>query len=128
MSLRPIIRACCPAGASPADRVESCIGVDGNGVLDLAALVRRSPVMTARKACRWSPIHAANNETGVIQPVAEIAALVKAAGGILVLDAVQAAGRIPLDISDGYGDYLILSSHKIGGPKGVGAIRRAGPT
>ena len=78
--------------------------------------------MTARKACRWSPIHAANNETGVIQPIAEIAALVKAAGGVLVVDAVQAAGRIPVDITDGYGDYLILSSHKIGGPKGAGAI------
>ena len=45
----------------------------------------------------------ANNETGVIQPIAEIAALVKAAGGVLVVDAVQAAGRIPLDIADGYG-------------------------
>ncbi len=46
----------------------------------------------------------------------------KAAGGVLVLDAVQAAGRIPLDISDGSADYLILSSHKIGGPMGTGAI------
>ncbi|MBN9270967.1 MAG: aminotransferase class V-fold PLP-dependent enzyme, partial [Mesorhizobium sp.] len=67
-------------------------------------------------------IHAANNETGVLQPVEEISRIVKAAGGVLVLDAVQAAGRIPLDISAGYADYLILSSHKIGGPKGAGAI------
>ena len=67
-------------------------------------------------------IHAANNETGVIQPIAEIAALVEAAGGVLVVDAVQAAGRIPIDITNAYGDYLILSSHKIGGPKGAGAI------
>jgi cysteine desulfurase len=67
-------------------------------------------------------VHAANNESGVIQPIAEIAALVKAAGGVLVIDAVQAAGRIPVDISVGYGDYLIISSHKIGGPKGAGAI------
>ncbi|TIU23307.1 MAG: aminotransferase class V-fold PLP-dependent enzyme, partial [Mesorhizobium sp.] len=67
-------------------------------------------------------IHAANNETGVIQPVERIAEIVKAAGGILIIDAVQAAGRIPLDLSAGYPDYLILSSHKIGGPNGVGAI------
>ncbi|TKB05372.1 MAG: aminotransferase class V-fold PLP-dependent enzyme, partial [Mesorhizobium sp.] len=67
-------------------------------------------------------IHAANNETGVIQPIGRIAEIVKAAGGILVVDAVQAAGRIPLDMSAGYADYLIISSHKIGGPKGVGAI------
>ncbi|RVC61568.1 aminotransferase class V-fold PLP-dependent enzyme, partial [Mesorhizobium sp. M2A.F.Ca.ET.046.02.1.1] len=67
-------------------------------------------------------IHAANNETGVVQPVGRIADIVKAAGGVLVVDAVQAAGRIPLDMSDPYADYLILSSHKIGGPKGVGAI------
>ncbi len=46
----------------------------------------------------------------------------KATGGIYVVDAVQAAGRIKLDISDNCGDYLIISSHKIGGPKGVGAI------
>ncbi|TIM82524.1 aminotransferase class V-fold PLP-dependent enzyme, partial [Mesorhizobium sp.] len=67
-------------------------------------------------------IHAANNETGIIQPVERIAEIVKAAGGILIIDAVQAAGRIPLDLSAGYADYLILSSHKIGGPKGAGAI------
>ncbi|RUV40078.1 aminotransferase class V-fold PLP-dependent enzyme, partial [Mesorhizobium sp. M7A.F.Ca.MR.228.00.0.0] len=67
-------------------------------------------------------IHAANNETGVIQPIDRIAGIVKAAGGILTVDAVQAAGRVPIDLSAGYADYLILSSHKIGGPKGVGAI------
>ena len=64
----------------------------------------------------------ANNETGVVQPVREIGALVKAADGVLVLDAVQAAGRIPLDIAEGCADFLIISSHKIGGPKGAGAV------
>jgi cysteine desulfurase len=54
--------------------------------------------------------------------VREIARLAKAHGAVLAVDAVQAAGRIPLDISDGYGDFLILSSHKIGGPKGAGAV------
>jgi cysteine desulfurase len=67
-------------------------------------------------------LHLANNETGVIQPIAEIAAIVAAAGGVLVVDAVQAAGRIEVDISAACGDFLILSAHKIGGPKGAGAV------
>lgn len=67
-------------------------------------------------------IHHANNETGVIQPVGAIAAIVKAHGGILIVDAVQSLGRVPLDISTGCGDFFIVSSHKIGGPKGAGAI------
>ena len=98
------------------------IGVGRDGILDLAAL---EMALTAHDKADGLPlvaIHAANNETGVIQPVEEIGRIVKAAGGILVLDAVQAAGRIPLDVSAGCADYLILSSHKIGGPKGVGAI------
>jgi cysteine desulfurase len=67
-------------------------------------------------------IHHANNETGVIQPIAAIAAIVKAHGGVLVVDAVQTYGRIPLDITKDCGDFLIVSSHKIGGPKGAGAL------
>jgi cysteine desulfurase len=67
-------------------------------------------------------IQHANNETGVVQPIAAIAAIVKAHGGVLVVDAVQTFGRIPLDISQGIGDFLIVSSHKIGGPKGAGAL------
>ncbi len=67
-------------------------------------------------------IHAANNETGVIQPIAEIASAAKQAGALFALDAVQAAGRIALDIADLGADFLILSAHKIGGPKGAGAL------
>jgi cysteine desulfurase len=67
-------------------------------------------------------VQLANNESGVIQPLAEISAIVKAHGGILVVDAVQAPGRIPLDMSEGYADFMILSAHKMGGPKGVGAL------
>ena len=67
-------------------------------------------------------IQLANNESGIIQPIAEISSIVKAQGGILVVDAVQAPGRIPLDMSDGYADFLIVSAHKMGGPKGVGAL------
>lgn len=98
------------------------IGVDADGLLRLDVLAQ---VLSRHDKADGLPlvaIHAANNETGVIQPFQDIAAVVKAAGGVLVLDAVQAAGRISLDITAGYADYLILSSHKIGGPQGSGAI------
>ncbi|MER9069075.1 cysteine desulfurase [Mesorhizobium sp. M0902] len=98
------------------------IGVDADGVVRLDALAAALGAHDKAEGMPLVAIHAANNETGVIQPVGRIAEIVKAAGGILVVDAVQAAGRIPLDMSAGYADYLILSSHKIGGPKGVGAI------
>lgn len=67
-------------------------------------------------------IQHANNETGAIQPIRFVAAIVKARGGILVVDAVQTYGRIQFDISDCGGDFFIVSSHKIGGPNGVGAL------
>ncbi|PRD42048.1 cysteine desulfurase [Phyllobacterium phragmitis] len=108
-------------GQFAAERV-CVVPVDANGLLDLAAL---KAVLAAHDRSEGLPlvaVQAANNETGIIQPIAEVAGIVKDAGGLLVVDAVQAAGRIPLDITKTCGDYLILSSHKIGGPKGVGAI------
>ena len=98
------------------------IGVDADGIVRLDALVEALGRHDKAEGLPLVAIHAANNETGVIQPLEKIAAVVKAAGGVLVVDAVQAAGRIPLDIAAGYADYLILSSHKIGGPQGAGAI------
>lgn len=108
-------------GQFPAENI-TILAVDENGILKLDALQQ---VLEAHDKSAGLPLVAvqvANNETGVIQPVREIATLVKAAGGIFVVDAVQAAGRIKLDITDNCGDYLIISSHKIGGPKGVGAV------
>jgi len=113
---------CLLSGGRFAPAQVSRIGVDERGLLDLEAL---STALMAHDRDTGLPlvaVHAVNNETGVIQPLAEIAAIVRQAGGVLVLDAVQAAGRIPLDLAGGLADYIILSSHKIGGPKGVGAI------
>lgn len=108
-------------GRFDAERVTR-IGVDANGVADLGALERALGAHDKSEGLPLVAIHAANNETGVIQPLAGLSAVVKAAGGALVVDAAQAAGRIPLDMAQGYADYMILSAHKIGGPKGVGAF------
>jgi cysteine desulfurase len=67
-------------------------------------------------------VMSANNETGAVQPVAEVADIVQRAGGLLHVDAVQTFGRIPFDIKDIKSDLISISAHKIGGPKGVGAV------
>ncbi len=97
--------------------------VDGHGVLDLAALERA----VADGPPALVSVMLANNETGAIQPVAEAAAIVHAAGGLLHIDAVQGPGRIDCDFKALGADFMTVSSHKIGGPQGAGAlIRRAG--
>lgn len=108
-------------GRFPAGDIE-LYGVDWRGIADLHALEALLARHDRTAGLPLVAIHAANNETGVIQPVGDFARIVKAAGGVLVVDAVQAVGRIPVDISDGWGDFTILSSHKIGGPQGAGAI------
>lgn len=113
---------CMLSGGQFAAQDISALPVDGNGIIQLDALKTALASHDKSQGLPLVVIQAANNETGIIQPIAEIATIVKAAGGIYIVDAVQAAGRIKLDISDNCGDYLIVSSHKIGGPKGVGAI------
>ncbi|TPJ10919.1 cysteine desulfurase [Mesorhizobium sp. B2-7-3] len=108
-------------GRFPASQVTR-IGVDADGIVNLDALTAALAGHDKADGLPLVAIHAANNETGVIQPIDRIAKIVKAEGGILVVDAVQAAGRVSIDMAAGYADYAILSSHKIGGPKGAGAI------
>jgi len=113
---------CLLAGGRFASERVTRVGVGPDGVLDLESLKKRLAAHDKASGLPLVAVHWVNNETGVIQPVNEISAIVRAAGGVLILDAVQALGRIPVDLSAGLADFLILSSHKIGGPKGVGAM------
>jgi cysteine desulfurase len=108
-------------GQFSAEQIEK-VPVDGNGLLDLERLRTLLAAHDRSEGLPLVAVQAANNETGVLQPTSKIGAVAKEFGGLFVVDAVQAAGRIQLDITTCSADYLILSSHKIGGPKGVGAI------
>ncbi len=113
------VRAC---GGFPRHQVEE-IPVTSDGVVDIGALDRRLGELQGQSVrAPLVSIMAANNETGVIQPVEAAAALVHAAGGLLHVDAVQVAGRIPFDIGRSGADLVTVSAHKLGGPHGVGAL------
>jgi len=99
------------------------VAVTATGLTDLADLAHR---LAAGPPALVS-IMLANNETGVVQPIKEAARLVHEAGGLLHVDAVQAAGRIACDINVLEADLLTLSGHKIGSPKGAGALVKRAP-
>jgi cysteine desulfurase len=94
------------------------IGVTPDGLIDLdqlrGALENGSPALVS--------IMAANNETGAVQPIAAAGEIVHSAGSLLHVDAIQALGKIPFDINQLDADLVTLSAHKIGGPKGIGAL------
>jgi cysteine desulfurase len=104
-------------GRFPTDAIGT-IAVTRSGVVDLdrlrATLEGGSPALVS--------VMLANNETGAVQPVEEAAEIVHAAGGLLHVDSIQAFGKIPFDINKMKADLVTLSAHKIGGPKGVGAV------
>ena len=109
---------CVAEAAIASGKPVKMLPVDARGVVDLNKL--RQLLGQPGKAV--VAIHHANNESGVIQPIAEAARLVRSAGGWLHVDAIQSAGKIPVDIRMLKADSLTLSAHKLGGPQGVGAL------
>ncbi|EJF76986.1 cysteine desulfurase family protein [Bartonella birtlesii] len=100
----------------------STIAVDKDGLIQQDKLISFLKIHDKTKGLPLVAIQAANGETGVIQPIKEIAAIVRDSGGILIVDLTQYVDKNFVDIHQIGGDFFILSAHKIGGPKGIGAF------
>lgn len=93
------------------------VGVDAQGRVDLDALRAEADARTALVSLMW-----ANNETGAVSPISEAAAIAREAGALFHVDAVQALGKIPLDVKAAPIDLATFSGHKVHATKGVGAL------
>jgi cysteine desulfurase len=103
------------------------VGLDGNGVVRVEALATRLQRAEAAGERLLVAVHLVNNETGVVQPLQEIEALVGTSPHYLFVDAVQAFGKLPLDFAARPTDMIAVSGHKIGAPAGIGALLVKGP-
>lgn len=113
----PAILAVCEYLAKHEGYTLHVIPVDSLGRLDMDAYAKALSDKTAVVSFMW-----ANNETGTIFPIARLAAMAKKVGALFHTDAVQAVGKIPLDLAHTDVDFLSLSGHKLHGPKGIGAL------
>ena len=118
VSRRGFLGASVLAGGGFGREAVEVADVTGSGTIDLAGLRKllhgRPPALVS--------VMLANNETGAIQPISEVAAIVHGEGGLLHVDAIQAFGKIEVDLGGLGADLVTLSAHKIGGPQGVGAL------
>lgn len=112
----PAVRSCCRAMSEDNVPLHE-IGVDAEGFLDMEAFKKISMDNQTLVTVMW-----ANNETGVLFPVKEIAEIIKERGGMVHTDAVQAAGKVPINLKEVPVDMLSISGHKLHAPKGIGVI------
>lgn len=114
----PAVRA---GGSFRPEQIEF-VPVDANGVIVLAALAEILARRRQEGRRAFVSVMAANNETGVLQPLRAVADLVHSHDGVFHSDAVQVIGKIPFDLKESGADILSITSHKLGGPQGVGAV------
>jgi len=113
---------CVLAGGRFAAENIKTIPVTEGGVVDLAALKTLLEAHDHKSGAPMVAVQLANNETGIIQPIPQIAELTHAHEGFLTVDAVQALGKMDFSVEETQADFLFVSSHKIGGPQGAGAL------